>query len=70
MYQPIAYTYEADVHCPECATERFGAGLDAAETEDTEGNPIGAVFTWDEWTDGAWCGDCHEMIIEPDTEES
>jgi hypothetical protein len=23
--EPIAYTYEADYHCPDCAVARFGA---------------------------------------------
>jgi len=25
MRPPIAYTYEADTHCPDCAVARFGA---------------------------------------------
>jgi hypothetical protein len=44
-------------------------GLIANESVDNEGNFVGAVFSWDEWTEGAWCGDCHEMIIEPDATE-
>jgi len=24
MREPIAYTYEADLHCPSCTEERFG----------------------------------------------
>jgi len=74
----IAYTYEADVHCPECARERFGTA-DASFTNnkgwidehgisdasiDGEGNPIHPVFDIDEDPDGAFthCGDCHEEL--------
>ncbi len=56
-YDPIAYTYEADIHCPDCAEARFGRGPDgfiaslAAPTLpiDREGNLVGAVAPWDEW---------------------
>jgi hypothetical protein len=50
---PIAYTYEADYHCPGCAYERFGADEDgwiaAHDERDGEGNPVGVVAPWDEW---------------------
>lgn len=59
MYEPIAYTYEADYHCDECAEKRFGrceAGDVACQgppdhepKEDREGNPVGAVSPFDEW---------------------
>lgn len=52
-HDPIAYAYEADYHCPDCAIKRFGEserGPWPVETaEDNEGNPVGAVFPWDEW---------------------
>lgn len=51
---PIAYTYEADHHCPECALERFGRnahGTVPESAEDNEGNPVGAVMPWEEWFD-------------------
>lgn len=70
MYDPIAYTYEADVHCPMCAYARFGAALDNADTTDSEGNTIGAIAPWDEQdTDGLYCGDCGAEIIEPEEPE-
>lgn len=59
--QPIAYTYEADIHCPGCTAQRFGADLDMpnAHPVDREGNYIGAVFDWEVQTeDTMCCGDC------------
>lgn len=52
----IAYTYEADYHCPECAKQRFGTNPQADNDEhgldpnicDIEGNPIHPVFSTDE----------------------
>lgn len=64
-HEPIGYTYDADHHCPECADE---AGMTGDNAEDSEGNPVGALFSWDEWwdTDGRCeslhCGDCGELI--------
>lgn len=59
LHEPIAYTYEADYHCPSCALERFGrcedghvacqGGPDHEPVEDDEGNPVGVVAPWDEW---------------------
>lgn len=62
---PIAYTYEADYHCENCTRERFG---DDCEGTDGEGNPVGAVFSWDEWynigegTQVLACGDCGAIL--------
>lgn len=78
---PIAYTYEADTHCPECAEARFGTceehGQTACCVTDSEGNEPGAVFSWTEWQHGEpeharetlACGTCHSIIdeTEPDT---
>jgi len=65
-YAPIAYTYEADMHCPACARARFGDALDDPDTEDSEGNPIGAIAPWDETdADGEYCGDCGREVAEP-----
>jgi len=70
-----AYTYEASVHCPACALQRFTrAQLDSPDTEDQEGNPIGAIFDWDEClefdnetqtevnTGRLFCDDCLQEI--------
>lgn len=77
-HDPIAYTYEADVHCPDCAMERFPACMLTGDiacgalicrhppAEDSEGNEPGAVFPWDEIdAGGLFCGDCLTQIVEP-----
>lgn len=62
--QPIGYTYEADVHCLECAYARFGNTLDDPQTKDSEGNPIHAIFEWDEDAPNEVCGDCFTHLME------
>lgn len=78
--EPIAYTYEADTHCPSCAESRFGKcehGFIACPSgdhggphasgyiaTDAEGNDIGAVFQWDDTTLGIVCSDCSTVIVE------
>lgn len=59
LRDPIAYTYEADVHCPGCTIARFGRCPDGwvgcptcahpSDGLDSEGNPVGVVAPWDEW---------------------
>lgn len=53
MSKPIAYTYMADTHCPPCAVARFGPEpgheWPRDDARDGEGNPVGAIFPWDEW---------------------
>jgi len=62
--RPIAYTYEADTHCHNCTVSRFGS----TEGTDSEGNQIGAIFSWDEWynvgtgSQTLSCGTCGEEI--------
>ena len=72
-YDPIAYTYDADYHCPACAFDRFGRddhGFVPETATDTYGELIGAVAPWDEWQDiddgpqVLACGTCHEIIDE------
>ena len=58
----VAYTFEADIHCPDCTTERAALGLLTrepplrqpvdehgltADLVDREGNPIRPVFSTD-----------------------
>ncbi len=65
----IAYTFEADVHCPACTREDASAGLLmrkpplqigvdehglAYDLIDREGNPIHTVFDIDEDIDGSF----------------
>jgi hypothetical protein len=74
---PIAYTYEADYHCPSCAFARFGEdehGFVPEDAEDYEGNGVGALAPWEEWysndvyegNDSAIlvCGTCSFVIKE------
>ena len=46
---PIAYTYEADTHCPQCAEKRFGLHNNLISGTDSEGNEVGVIAPWDEW---------------------
>ena len=74
MYEPIAYTYEADYHCPPCAFEAFGQdehGSVPEDAVDSESNPIGAVAPWDEWWEPSIddkqslvCGTCGDILDE------
>lgn len=69
---PIAFSYEADHHCPECTELRFGRnerGCIAEGAEDDERNEVGALFSEDEWwnpeTEGPQtlvCGTCGVTI--------
>lgn len=72
MHEPIAYTFDADYHCPDCTLKRFGRDADgwiAGDAEDSEANPVHAVAPWDEWWDPTvdvtqtlTCGTCHGVI--------
>lgn len=63
----VAWTYDADVHCPDCAGERFAGQWDFdwtdpdAPTRDSEGNVPCPVFSSD-YEGGETCGDCHTVI--------
>jgi hypothetical protein len=71
----IAYTYEADIHCPSCAKAAHEGGrltLAGRPTRDLNGlpqhlddrdcNPVGAVFSTDEIEPNTCCGTCHREI--------
>jgi hypothetical protein len=77
MHDPIAYTFEADTHCPACTIARFGTApgrpWPPEDATDSEGNPIGAVAPWDEWCELSEpgvqrlsCGTCGGTIEEHD----
>lgn len=73
-HAPIAYAYDAAIHCPDCALARFGRCQHGSmadncvycEITDSEGNSVHPVFSWDErQPEGEGCDDCHEWIYVP-----
>lgn len=60
----IAFTYEADLHCVECAVERFGKQvLHSSEgLADSEGNEPHPLFSTDEHDENVRCGTCGDLI--------
>lgn len=73
----IAYTYEADIYCPDCAIYAAATGqlrrepglalrIDehglATDLVDSEGNRIHPVFDIDEYEHDETCGDCRAPI--------
>ena len=72
-YDPIAYVYEADTHCPGCTKARFGESAEGyiayednvGPSIDSEGNEVGAVFRHEEWPYGIVCGTCGGVILDP-----
>ncbi len=64
MFRIIAYTYEADLHCPACAQARFGFEPEAQT--DKEGNRVTPVFSDNECPPGGeYCGTCRDLIQPP-----
>lgn len=69
------YAYEADLHCVDCTTKRFGRramALDFAGRKpiaDSEGNPLSPIFSSDECLYDEYCGDCGDQIREAWHEE-
>lgn len=61
----VAWAYDADVHCPDCAEKRFNGDFDWTDegslVRDSEGNVPHPVFASDEY-DGDHCGTCREPI--------
>ncbi len=62
--RPRMYTYEAGMHCPDCARARFGEVLDNDDVVDNEGSAIMPVYSWDLQT-GDYCEDCLTLAVEP-----
>jgi len=77
-HDPIAYTYEADHHCPDCALRAFGRDEDGwINGTDSEGNPVGVVAPWDEWHEPSdpraqvlSCGTCGREIDRTEADET
>lgn len=59
----VAWVYDADVHCLECAMKRFGENIERLNPlpYDREGNHISPVFETDEIELSA-CGTCNDEI--------
>ena len=65
-FEIVAYTYEADYHCPSCAHKRFGAALVDEEKPpvDSEGNEVKPLFV-SEVEETIHCGDCLQLVYDP-----
>lgn len=66
-WTPVAYAYEAALHCPTCTQTRFGYcathdHVNTCSTVDREGNALWPVFTWDSDYLGEYCDDCREAL--------
>jgi hypothetical protein len=69
-YEIVGWTYEADLHCNECAEERFGPPerVSGSGRElhgvDNEGNEIHPIFLdqLEEFETTPVCGDCFTPI--------
>lgn len=68
---PIAYIYEAGIHCRDCTQKRFGTNSDGyialtdngAARKDKDNNEVRPVFLWSEYHHNS-CDDCHTKIGE------
>lgn len=67
----LGFTYEADIHCEYCTSQRFGP---ACQGTDNEGNEVNPIFTDDEWWEPSvtgrqvlMCSDCGEELDETGT---
>lgn len=67
-WEIIAYQYEADEHCVQCAEERFGQEPDKSwvreDAVDNEGNEVHPIFASDVTFSGPAvnCSDCGSWI--------
>jgi len=61
-YDPVAFTGDADIWCPDCATEKYGEEGDAPRL-DGEGNEVGAIFSTSFESDvPEHCAGCREFL--------
>lgn len=74
----IGYTYEADIHCPDCTEARFSVGyakhpfitifhqIDNCgvpyNSRDNEGNLVHPIFSTDEIEHDSACSNCGTFI--------
>ena len=66
MRPPIAYTYEADIHCPDCAEKAFGRCTDGlierCNVADDEAIEPFAIYDFMEHDKVISCGTCRELF--------
>ena len=69
-WKVVAYTYDADVHCVECAGDRFyvirSGQVERDEVdlpEDSEGNEVHPVFA-SQVEGSMMCGDCEREVLD------
>lgn len=68
-YEIVGYSYNADVHCPECAVKDFGSENLANGCEDHEGNEVHPIFASDFDGDAENCADCAYPIFDAEDED-
>jgi polyferredoxin len=56
----VAYTYDAGIHCPDCAR---ADGMAKKGAIDSEGNDVHPVFASDYTDSDQCCEDCGETLI-------
>jgi hypothetical protein len=64
----VGYTYEADVHCTDCALKAF-RDLESRGAIDSEGNQVQPVFDITEGSELSHCADCGEPLMDHDCDE-
>lgn len=70
-YEILGYSYDADIHCLDCAIKRFGAPIfnEANPPDDNEGNEVQPVFASDFDGDSENCSDCAAPIFDAEDED-
>lgn len=59
----VAWTYDAAIHCDDCARKRFHFDADVTTDTDSDGNDVHPVFASDyEYQNDDTCGTCREAI--------
>lgn len=58
-WEIVAWTYDAALHCPSCASK---AGMDRCGATDSEGNEPRPVFASDELEGSRSCDDCFAVL--------
>ena len=66
MPRITAWSYESDIHCPDCACERFGeeplTTQKPAQALDSDGNTPHPIFSTSDDALDQHCGSCRQPI--------